>query len=105
VLDSQSVQLVCQHCQKKYSFGEDILRQIKKFESLCHEIQNAEEILGNTSVAIDVGSHHVKVPFRLLLTRLGSVLDLVIGSNKMEIFFRTEPLRDLDEILKSKTGN
>lgn len=77
------------------------MRQIKKFEALCQQIHLSEEILGSTSVAIDVGPHHVKVPFRMLLTRLGSVLDLTISGQKIEILFRTEPLKDFEELLKN----
>lgn len=107
LLDSQtqSLPITCSNCKKKYAFSEDLLRQIKKFEALCLQIQLSEEILGSTSVAIDVGPHHVKVPFRMLLTRLGSVLDLTVAGQKIEILFRTEPLKDFDELLKSSSND
>lgn len=95
VLDLQQ-QIPCSGCKKSYAFAEDIRRQIKKFANLCEKIQESEEILGKTAVAVDVGPHHVKVPFRLLLTRLGSVLDLDIDGQKLEILFRTEPLKDIE---------
>lgn len=100
VLDSKlaAQPLTCSHCEKQYLFSENMIEQIKKFEALCLQIHLSEEILGNTSVAIDVGPHHVKVPFRLLLTRLGSVLDLTIADQKVEVVFRTEPLNDIEEI-------
>lgn len=84
----------CPQCQKNYRFSDDILSKLKKFEALCRQIQASEEILGDTAVAIDVGTKHVRVPFRLLLTRLGSVLTLQMGDQKLEITFRTEPLAD-----------
>jgi hypothetical protein len=104
ILDAKNTtQLItCTGCKKGYTFAENILRQIRKFVTLCEKIQESEEILGKTSVAIDVGPNHVKVPFRLLLTRLGSVLDLDIGGQKLEILFRTEPLKDMDELLSQK---
>ncbi|MDR3624883.1 MAG: hypothetical protein P4L16_07085 [Chlamydiales bacterium] len=86
--------LSCCSCEKKYGFSQEITRQLKKFEALCLQIHHSEEILGNTQVAIDVGPHHIKVPYRLLLTRLSSVMDLTIGDKKIEIAFRTEPLND-----------
>lgn len=84
----------CPHCQKNYRFSDEITGKLKKFEALCKQIQASEDILGDTAVAIDVGAKHVRVPFRLLLTRLGSVLTLQMGEQKVEITFRTEPLAD-----------
>ncbi|MEI6531724.1 MAG: hypothetical protein WCN87_02770 [Chlamydiota bacterium] len=84
----------CDHCQKNYRFSDEITGKLKKFEALCRQIHASEEILGDTAVAIDVGSKQVRVPFRLLLTRLGSVLTLEMGEQKLEITFRTEPLAD-----------
>lgn len=86
----------CEHCQKKYAFSDEVLkRQLKKFEALCQQLIESEEILANTAVGIDVGEHRVKIPYRLLLTRLSSTLDLMIGNQPVSISFRIEPLRDL----------
>lgn len=85
----------CHNCEKKYAFADPTLvRQLKKFEALCRQIQDSEEILGNASVGVDVGEHHVKVPYKLLLTRLSSSLDLNMAGQKIAIFFRIEPLKD-----------
>lgn len=85
----------CRSCSKKYAFTDPVLmRQIKKFEALCCSIHDVEEILGNASVGVDVGSHHVKVPYKLLLTRLSSCLDLSMGDQKLTIAFRIEPSHD-----------
>lgn len=93
-LDTQAT-ICCHHCEKKYAFTDPILiRQLKKFEALCRQIQDSEEILGAASVGVDVGEHHVKVPYKLLLTRLSSSLDLNMGGQKVSIFFRIEPLKD-----------
>jgi hypothetical protein len=89
-----SYPIICNHCQKKYLFSADMLKQLKQFEALCLQIQQSEEILGSTHVAIDIGPYNVKVPYRLLLTRLSSVMNLSIGDKKLEIAFRTEPLID-----------
>lgn len=86
----------CEECGKKYSFkDETLLRQLKKFEKLCRQIHESEEILGNSSVGIDVGGNHVTIPFKLLLTRLNSSLDLIIGDKPCKIVFRIEPKQDL----------
>ena len=45
-----------------------------------------------------LGEHHVKVPYKLLLTRLSSSLDLTMAEQKVSIFFRIEPVRDMPEV-------
>jgi hypothetical protein len=93
-LDGADVQ--CHTCKKKYAFTDPVfIRQLKKFEALCCQIHDSEEILGSASVGIDVGDHHVKVPYKLLLTRLSSHLDLNMAGQKVSIFFRIEPARDM----------
>ncbi len=93
--------IVCSGCGKKYVFeDETLLKHLKLFEALCRQIHASEEILGNTSIAIDVGSHHVKVPFNILLTRLSSVIELDIKGKKSVISFRMEPLQDVELVLK-----
>lgn len=93
-LDGDSL-IQCTHCKKKYAFwDENLKRQLKKFEALCKQIIESEEILSQTAVGIDVGEHHVKVPYKLLLTRLNSTLDLIIGNRPVSITFRIEPLQD-----------
>jgi len=102
VLDSQDYSKIvtCNGCGKKYAFDDEtLLRHLKQFEALCRQIHASEEILGSTSIAIDVGSHHVKVPFNILLTRLSSVIELKMNNQKVVIEFRVEPLKDVPEAL------
>lgn len=103
VFDLEDQANICCHgCEKKYAFTDQVLiRQIKKFEALCRQIQDSEEILGSASVGVDVGEYHVKVPYKLLLTRLSSSLDLNMGEHKVSIFFRIEPARDTPTCNKS----
>lgn len=90
----------CCQCSKKYVFeDETLLRQLKQFEALCRQIHASEEILGSTAIAIDVGSHHVKVPFNILLTRLSPVIELEMLGKKVVIAFRIEPLKDVPETM------
>lgn len=91
--------MACPGCSKKYGFEDPaLLRQLKKFEALCAQIHESQEILGNASVGIDVGEHHVKVPYKLLLTRLNSSLDLDIEGKLISITFRIEPTQELHRI-------
>ena len=85
--------VTCSECAKKYAFTDDKLkRQLKKFAALCHQIQDSEEILGSSGVAVEVGPHKVLVPFKILLTRLKSTLDLTVGGQPVSVIFRTEPI-------------
>lgn len=87
--------LQCPHCGKCYQLNDETLqRQLAKFEALCSQIRESEEILGNTAVAVNVGSKQVEVPYRLLLTRLNSKLNLKIGEELISISFRLEPCYD-----------
>lgn len=89
----------CSQCSKKYVLDDEIfIRQIKKFVALCKQIQLSEEILGDTSVGIQVGEREVKVPYKLLLTRFTSSLDLNVGGEPMTITFRLEPLQDVPDM-------
>lgn len=88
--------LTCEQCGQNYDFNDDLLkRQLLKFEKLCRQILESEEILSDTHVGISVGGKNIKVPYKLLLTRFNSLLDLVIGGKPMSIEFRLEPLKDL----------
>jgi len=90
--------LKCATCQKSYLFDDEgLIRQIKKFDTLCRAIREAEEILSLTTVGIDVGERQVKVPYKLLLSRLSSSLDLNIGGEPLCITFRIEPSKDVPQ--------
>lgn len=95
-LDKSGHFVQCSDCNKKYIFNdENLIRQLKKFAALCRQIIDSEEILGNTTVGIDVGDKNVKVPYKLLLTRFTSNLDLMLGNQPVNIRFRIEPLKDM----------
>lgn len=90
----------CRHCQKKYVLSDETLRrQLSKFQALCWQIADSEEILGEAFIGVKVGDQEVKVPYKLLLTRLTSHLKLKVGGEKLSIVFRMEPLRDLPKSL------
>ncbi len=84
----------CPDCKRKYLFSDqNLIRQVKKFAALCKQIRESEEILGHANIGIDVGEHHVKVPYKLLLSRLNSSLDLSIEGKTLSIQFRVEPTK------------
>lgn len=85
----------CPDCGLIYDFSDEILmRQLQKFENLCRQIHLSEEILSNTSVGIYTGDREIKIPYKLLLTRLNSTLNLMVGDRPLTITFRIEPIID-----------
>jgi ribosomal protein S27E len=96
-LNKPHLSLRCSHCEKQYLIDdESLIRHLKLFEALCLQVNESQEILGNANIGIDIGEHHVKVPFKLLLTRLNSCLDLVIGDQPVSIVFRIDSLKDIN---------
>lgn len=84
----------CPECGKPFGIEPGPLaRQIKLFVDLCQQLKASEEIFSNASVGVRVGKEEVKVPFKLLLTRLRSTLDIEVDGQKVSISYRTEPLR------------
>ena len=94
ILDvGKKVAVQCPVCRNDYTFNKDFMEKSKKFVELILSVRAAEDILGNTSVAINVGEKSVQVPYRLLLTRLNTLLTLKIGTNEIIFKFRVEPLK------------
>ncbi len=92
----------CGHCGKEYTFGDELLSKLGKFEKLCRAVNEAQDILSDTNVAINVYSHEVKVPFRLLMTRLNTQLNLNLGGKDIQIRFRVSPLKDIPQAVPEK---
>jgi hypothetical protein len=95
-LEKNEDQIFCPDCSLTYDFKDETLRrQLRQFESLCRQIQLSEEILGDTYVGIYVGDREVKIPYKILLTRLNPSLDLMLGDQPLTIQFRIEPAHDI----------
>jgi hypothetical protein len=91
----KSGSLCCQECHLVYEFNDEkFKRQLRKFENLCRQIQASEEILSDMDIGIYVGDREVKIPYKLLLTRLNSTLNLMVGDRPLTITFRLEPIID-----------
>jgi hypothetical protein len=84
--------LSCQHCHTHYTFNAELLDKIQRFERLITAVYQARDILGSANVGIAFGEEEVKVPYRLLLTRLNTMLTLNIGGKETIFRFRVEPL-------------
>lgn len=91
----------CRECGLIYDFNDAALkRQLKQFEELCRQIHASEEILSHTSVALYLGDREIKIPYKLLLSRLNATLDLTVGHRPLTITFRIEPALDTFELEK-----
>ena len=90
--DGSKVQ--CPDCDNEYTFNKDLIEKIKKFVNLIYTVRDSEDILGNTHIAIDVKGNSVHIPYRLLLTRLNTLLSLKIGEKTISFKFRVEPLKE-----------
>ena len=84
--------LTCNECSKKYFFNEKFLDQIVRFEKLLEAVHNVRDMLDTTNVAIAFGDEEVKIPYRLLLTRLNTMLTLKMDGKETIFRFRVEPL-------------
>ena len=84
--------LTCDDCGKKYFFNEQFLDQIIRFEKLVEAVHNVKDMLDTTNVAVAFGDEEVKIPYRLLLTRLNTMLTLKIDGKETIFRFRVEPL-------------
>ncbi len=87
----------CASCQNVYHFDQVLVSKLVLLENLVAAVKNAREILGNTAVGVTVDQQTVTIPYRLLLTRMTTMLTLEIGGQQMVFRFRVEPLRE-DEI-------
>lgn len=84
--------VTCPNCGKQYSFDPNFIEKIKKFERLILAVRDAEDILGDTNVGINVDGHQIKLPYRLLLTRMNTLMTLNVGGKEFAFKFRVEPL-------------
>jgi hypothetical protein len=83
--------LSCPHCHRQYQFNTQFIEKLDKLRNILFAIHHGEEILGDSNVAVTTPAGEVKVPYRLLLTRLNSILTLEIENHKVDFSFRIEP--------------
>jgi hypothetical protein len=89
--------ITCRECGKQYILNQTLFDKIRRFENLLEAVYQARDILGSANVAIAFRDEEVKVPYRLLLTRLNTLLTLNINGKETTFRFRVEPVTMIDD--------
>ena len=85
-------QAVCPKCHRAYELDSDLQEKLGRMLKLVAAIREAEDILGDSSVAVTVaGAKEVKIPYALLLTRLNTLITLNFGDKKVDFHLWIEP--------------
>ena len=58
---------------------------------LVSAIRQAEDILGDSNVSVNVAGGEVRIPYALLLTRLNTLITLNYGDRKVDFHLWIEP--------------
>ena len=85
-------QAVCPECHRAYELDAALKDKLMRMLKLVSAIRDAEDILGDSSVAVTVaGAKEVKIPYALLLTRLNTLISLHFGDKKVDFHLWIEP--------------
>jgi hypothetical protein len=87
-------QIACAQCHRQYHFEAEFLEKLERLRRLVLTVKEAEDILGDTSIAVTTPAGEVRVPYRLLLTRLNTIITLDVAGRKVDFNFRVEPLNN-----------
>ncbi|UDQ97847.1 hypothetical protein AAEX28_12755 [Lentisphaerota bacterium WC36G] len=84
-------QAVCPKCHSAYEFDDDLRNKLQRMLNLVLAIREAEDILGDCNVAVNVPAGEVKIPYALLLTRLNTMITLQLGDKKVDFHVWVAP--------------
>lgn len=84
-------QAVCTKCHKTYCFDAQLRDKLTRMLELVAAVRNAEDILGDSNVSVNVAGGSVKVPYSLLLTRLNTLVTLEMGGKKVDFHLWIAP--------------
>ena len=82
----------CPNCRRQYQFAKGFLEKLEKLKKLVIAVRECESILGDCNIAVATPAGEVKVPYRLLLTRLNTLISLDVNGESVDFNFRIEPL-------------
>lgn len=84
--------VTCDCCHRPYKFDNKFLTKLEKLRALVMAVRDAEDIIDDCKVAVATPGHEVKLPYRLLLTRLNTLISLKVSDKVVDFNFRVEPL-------------
>jgi len=87
----KSFNVSCPACRKLYAFDNDLREKLNKLLKLIMSVREAESILGDCNVSVNVPGGEVKIPYALLLTRLNTMITLNVGGKKVDFHLWVEP--------------
>ncbi len=87
----KSFQASCPNCHRLFEFDDDIRSKLNRLLNLILAVREAEPILGDCNVSVNVAGGEVKVPYALLLTRLNTMITLNIGDKQVDFHLWVEP--------------
>ena len=93
-LSGDTKNIACTNCHRIYEFEKDFIAKLEKLRVLILSVRDAEDILDDCDVAIVTPAGEVKLPYRLLLTRLNTLISLDCHGKKLMFNFRVEPLNE-----------
>ena len=87
----KSFNVSCPSCRKLYEFNNDLREKLNKLLKLIMAVREAESILGDCNVSVNVPGGEVKIPYALLLTSLNTMITLNVGGKKVDFHLWVEP--------------
>ena len=93
-LQENDSQVCCEHCFNAYQFDDVFIDKLQKLRNMVLAVKEAEDILDDCNVAITTVNEEVKLPYRLLLTRMNTLISLNVFDKIIDFNFRIEPLNN-----------
>lgn len=84
-------QVVCPKCGKQYPLDADVRDKLNRMLKLVLAFRDAEDIMGDANVSVNVAGGSVKIPYVLLLTRLNSLFTLTYGGKPVDFHLWVAP--------------
>lgn len=84
-------QAVCPKCHRPYELDKALKDKLGRMMKLVVAIREAEDILGDSNVSVNVVGGEIKIPYALLLTRLNTLITLEFGGEKVDFHLWIEP--------------
>ena len=97
-LENSKGRVSCPSCHRGYKFDKAFRSKLQRLRTLIFAVREAEDILGDVNVAVTTPTGEVKIPYRLLLTRLNTSITLDMAGEQVDFNFRVEPLNRAESI-------